>query len=113
MPESTQQVQARHVRRCTVTLTAGANLHDLVIAAFNTQQAGRGDAIKPWIIGGRILTSQNGFTFGDTLALVATATVAAATAYEAPATQFLSDTWVAGTGDMVVEVYYTGIPAVP
>ena len=108
MPDTVQHVQARHVRRCQITLGAGANLRVALVAAFNAQSPGRGDAIKPWIIGARILTSTAGFTLGDSLALVSMVPVAAGYSYDAPAVNMDAETWIGGSGTATVEVFYSG-----
>lgn len=113
MPDTVQHVQARHVRRCQITLGAGANLLTAVVAALNTQQAGRGDAIKPYIMGARVLTSTAGFTIGDSLALVAMCAFVAGVSYDTPAVNMLAETWIGGSGTATIEVLFTGNPTVP
>ncbi len=106
--EAVEQTQSRHVLRVTVTLTAGAVIQDLVVAALNVRIATLGDKVAPQIIGGRVITSSAGFTFGDTLALVATTSVSVATAYDDPAVNFLKETFIGGSGTAVISVYYGG-----
>lgn len=110
MPDSVSHVQARHVRRCVVT-ASGANLQTLALAALNAQAAGRGDAIKPWIMGVRIVSASVAFvaanpdnTGGLTIGF---------TPYDIAATNGLADTYVSGGATLGVEVYYTGDPTVP
>jgi hypothetical protein len=64
MPDTVEHVQARHVRRCVVT-ASGDDLADLAVAALNTQANGRGDAIRPWIVGCRIVSASANFTVGN------------------------------------------------
>lgn len=103
MPDSVQFVQARTVYRVAVTATA-QNLLSLVIAALNARSAGLGDLIKPNIIGGSV-TSVAAFTVGDSLALVATKSVALGVDYSEPTTNFLRDTWASGASPLVVSVW--------
>jgi hypothetical protein len=111
MPDSTEHVQARHVRRCVVA--AAGNLQTLVTAALEAQAAGRGAAIRPFTLGVRIVTASGGYTVSNpdgtgTLTLPATAVP-----YDIAATNGMEDTVVGGGANLGVEVYFTGNPAVP
>lgn len=103
MPETVQFVQARTTYRVSVTATA-ANLLTLVLAALNARTAGLGDQVKPYIIGGS-LVSVAGFTVGDTAALVATKSITAGVDYSEPSTNFLRDTWATGASPLIVSVW--------
>ena len=114
MPDTTEHVQARHVRRCQITLASPATVSVLTqaIAALNTQQAGRGDAIRPYVMGGRIVTSTAGFTLTDN-SMAGGFAVPANTSYDCPAVNWLDESRATGGGTAIVEVLYTGNPEVP
>jgi hypothetical protein len=102
------------VRRCQISLASPATLSvlDQAIAALNTQQAGRGEAIRPWVMGGRIITSTAGFTLTDN-SMAGGFAVAAGTSYDCPAVNWLAESRATGGGTAIVEVLYTGDPQVP
>ena len=116
MTDTVAHVQARHVRRCAITLgPAGGILKTLAVAALNAQVAKRGDAIAEWIMGFRILTASGNFQVGnpDNTGYI-TITAASMLPYDCPATSGAADTDVEGNGvTLGVEVYYTGDPTVP
>lgn len=112
MADAVMHVQGRHVRRCTVT-ASGATLLTLVLNALNAQASGRGDAIRPWIIGCRIVTASAAFTVANPDGTGALTIPTAAVPYDIPAVAALEDTFVAGGATLGVEVYYTGQPDVP
>lgn len=110
MPDNVVQVQARHVRRCVVT-ASGANLLTLAIAALNAQAPNRGNVLKPWIMGVRIVSASVAFvvanpdnTGGLTIGF---------TPYDIAATNGMADTYVSGGATLGVEVYYTGDQQIP
>lgn len=108
MAEAVVHVQAHHVLRVSVTLGTADVIQDLVVAALNTRIKSLGDQVKRNIMGGRIITSTGGFTLGDSAALVATVAVALNLPYYDPATNFLKETFIGGTGTAVIAVYYSG-----
>lgn len=112
MPDSVMHSQARHTRRCIVT-ASGANLLTLIIAALNAQAAGRGDAIKPWVIGFRIVTASADWVVANPDNTGGITIDNLAVPYDTPATNGAADTYVAGGATLGVEVFYTGDPSVP
>lgn len=106
MPDSTQHVQARHVRRCVVV--ANGNLQTLAIAALNAQVAGRGDAIAGWLIGVRIVSATADFTVSNPDGTGSLTIPTAAIPYDIAATEGMADTLLGGGATLGVEVYYTG-----
>jgi hypothetical protein len=111
MPDTVQHVQARHVRRCVVV--ANGVLRDLAVAALNVQKAGRGDAIKPWIMGVRVVTATAGFTASNPDGTGTLTIAATLMPYDIPACEGMADTLLAGGATLGVEVYLTGNPEIP
>lgn len=115
MADVVAHVQGRHVRRCVVTApNGGANLLTLVINALNAQAPRRGDAIRPWIMGGRIITASDTFNVQNPDGTGSIAISTSILPYDIAAVDALADTRVAGNNvTLGVEVYYTGHPNVP
>lgn len=96
-------------RRVSVTIpgsgSAAASLESLAVAALNAIGAGEGDALRPYIIGGKVWEAPAAYTAGDSTTSLPVA-VAASTAYDEPMADFLKRTFVkaAGAGTIVVTV---------
>lgn len=104
MPDPKQCVQSSSVRRCVIT-ASGANLAGLIQAAINTQVANLGDTLIARAIGCRIVTASASFTVSNADG-TGTLTIAAGTAYEAPAVAAIRDTIIGGGATLGVELYF-------
>ncbi len=111
MPDSTEHVQARHVRRCTIA--AAGNMQDLVTAALEAQAFGRGNTILPWVIGCRVISASGSYTVSNADGTGAITLPSTAVPYDIAATNGMADTLLAGGANLGVEVYFTGNPTVP
>lgn len=115
MPDSTQQVQARRVRRVAITIPAAgspANLETLVMNALKALDPTL-KREQPWIIGGLVNEATADYTAGDSEAHPDTLLIPADTVYYEPACGFLANTWVQASAGapitgVVVSVYLTG-----
>lgn len=112
MPDTTEHVQARHVRRCAVVAN-GTNLSALAVAALNAQAAGRGTDVLSWVMGVRIVSATADFTVSNPDGTGALTIPATRLPYDVAATNGMADTVVGGGATLGVEVYYTGNPLIP
>lgn len=114
MPDVTQQVQGRRVRRVAITIPAsggGKRLIDLIRTAWNAIDPRIAAAEVVWIIGGKVHIAAADYTAGDSAASQPL-TITAGAEYSEAASGFLRDTFVASktasTIDVCVSVILSG-----
>lgn len=104
-------------RRVSVTIpgsaSAAVTLQSLVVAALNAINAAEGDALLPYLMGGRVHAAAAAYVAGDSTASLPV-TVALGTVYEEPTVDFLRNTFVkasgAGSIAATISVYMTNRP---
>lgn len=111
MPDTVEHVQARHVRRCVIA--AAGNMQTLVIAALEAQAVGRGAAMRPYIMGVRVVTATAAFDVSNPDGTGTLTIPATSVPYDIAATNGMDDTLLAGGATLGVEVYFTANPTIP
>lgn len=109
MPDPVQYVQGRRMRRCSIT-ASGALLSDLIVAALNTQLAGRGTACAAHVIGYRLMSATADVAMANPDGTGSITVPSTSFPYDPAASHAGQDTLLSGGATVTVEVYLSDIP---